>query len=234
MPLNSLRYDGDYIPLSVVKETQMKETRLVAIKDQMVNLAKNDKIITDHTHISINTNTESLQDPKGRNSINYSVAIAYEVEKEFSARDDFKPGHYVTTESKAAVLMLQIMKKSFEQDFHEFVKEGKQLIIKIKGSADASPINHPIAYNGQYGEHHDQSIIANGQPRKISLTQEEGIATNEQLAFVRALGVKEWIEQNIPDIKKMKSTYEYHTEVSAEKGSKYRRISVEYTFVDAF
>jgi hypothetical protein len=69
---------------------------------------------------------------------------------------------------------------------------------------------------------------------KLSLTREEGIATNEQLAFARALGVKNWIEKEVTAINKMKRDYEYQIEVSSEKGSKYRRISVEYTFVDAF
>ena len=234
MPLNELRNDGGYLPLSVVKETHMKETRLAAIKNDMVNLAKNDKVITDHTHITVNSNALPTKDATGHSIINYNVGITYEVEEKFSARDDFKPGRYVTTESKAAVLMLQIMKKAFDQDFSKYLKAGKQVVVKIKGTADASPINRPIAYNGQYGEYNGQTVYKNGQPMKLSLTREEGIATNEQLAFARALGVKNWIENEVTAINKMKRDYEYQIEVSSEKGSKYRRISVEYTFVDAF
>jgi hypothetical protein len=234
MSLNELRNDGGYLPLSVVKETHMKETRLAAIKDDMVNLAKNDKVITDHTHITVNSNAMPTKDATGHSIINYNVGITYEVEEKFSARDDFKPGRYVTTESKAAVLMLQIMKKAFDQDFSKYLKAGKQVVVKIKGTADASPINRPIVYNGQYGEYNGQTVYKNGQPMKLSLTREEGIATNEQLAFARALGVKNWIENEVTAINKMKRDYEYQIEVSSEKGSKYRRISVEYTFVDAF
>ena len=234
MSLNSIRDDNGYIPLRVVNETQMKETKLAAIKDDMISLAKSENVISDHTHISVNSNAVSAKDAAGRSIINYNVGIAYEVEEKFSARDDFKPGCYVTTESKAAVLMLQIMKKAFEEDFKKYLTDGKQVIVKIKGTADASPINSPIAYNGQYGEYKNQTVYKDGQPTKLSLTQEDGIATNEQLAFARALGVKSWIEQEVPAINKMKRNYEYQIEVSSEKGSKYRRISVEYTFVDAF
>ena len=234
MSLNSIRNDDGYLPLSVMHETQMKETRLAAIKDDMVSLAKNDKVITDHTHISVNSSAEAAKDAAGHSIVNYNVQINYEVEEKFSARDDFKPGRYVTTESKAAVLMLQIMKKAFDEDFSKYLAAGKQVIVKIKGTADASPINRPIAYDGQYGEYNSQTVYMNGQPTKLSLTREEGIATNEQLAFARALGVKNWIEKEITAINKMKRDYEYQVEVSPEKGSKYRRISVEYTFVDAF
>ena len=130
--------------------------------------------------------------------------------------------------------MLQIMKKAFEQDFNKYLAEGKQVIIKITGTADASPINRPIAYNGQYGEYPSQTVYKNGEPMNLSLTREEGIATNEQLAFARALGVKDWIEKEITDINKMQRDYKYQIEVSSQKGSKYRRINVQYTFVDAF
>lgn len=234
MSLNEIRNDTNYLPLNVLSETQMKETNLAAIMDNMVNLAKDDKVITDHTHISVNSNVEPAKDAAGHSIINYNVGLTYEVEEQFSARDDFKPGHYVTTESKAAVLMLQIMKKAFEQDFSQYLAEGKQVIVKITGTADASPIVRPIAYNAQYGEYHDQTVYKNGQPMKLSLTREEGIATNEQLAFARALGVKDWIEKEITAIKKMQRDYNYLIEVSTQKGSKFRRIHVQYTFIDAF
>ena len=234
MSLNDIRNDANYLPLSVLSESMMKETNLEAMMDDMVNLAKDDQVITDHTHISVNSSVEPAKDATGRNIINYNVGIEYEVEEQFSARDDFKPGRYQTTESKAAVLMLQIMKKAFEQDFSKFMAEGKQMIVKITGTADASPIKRALAYNGQYGEYNDQTVINNGKPTMLKLTREEGIVTNEQLAFARALGVKDWIVKNIPAIQKMNRDYEYHIEVSKEEGSKFRRISVHCTFIDAF
>ena len=234
MSLNDIRNDANYLPLNVLNETMMKETKLAAIMDDMVSLAKDDQVITDHTHISVNSNVEPSKDTAGRSIINYNVGIAYEVEEQFSARDDFKPGRYITTESKAAILMLQIMKKAFEQDFSKYMAEGKQVVVKITGTADASPIMRAIAYNGQYGEPNEQIVNKNSQPMKLKLTRQEGISTNEQLAFARALGVKDWIEKEIPAIKKMNRDYEYQIEVSPEKGSKYRRISVHCSFIDAF
>lgn len=234
MSLNEIRNDTNYLPLNVLKETMMKETRLASIMDDMVNLAKDDQVITDHTHISVNSNVESGKDAAGHNILNYNVNLAYEVEEQFSARDDFKPGRYITSESKAAVLMLQIMKKAFDQDFNKYLAEGKQVVVKITGTADASPINRALAYDGRYGEYNGQNVLKDGQTIKLSLTGQEGIATNEQLAFVRALGVKDWIEKEITDIQKMQRDYQYQIEVSTEKGSKYRRISVQYTFIDAF
>ena len=234
MSLNDIRNDANYLPLSVLSETMMKETRLSAIMDDMVNLAKDDHVITDHTHISVNSNVELGKDAAGQKIMNYNVNFAYEVEEQFSARDDYKPGRYITSDSKAAILMLQIMKKAFDQDFNKYLAEGKKVVVKITGTADASPINRALAYDGRYGEYNGQSVMKDGQAIKLSLTSQEGIATNEQLAFVRALGVKDWIEKEITDIQKMQRDYLYQIGVSTEKGSKYRRISVQYSFIDAF
>ena len=44
----------------------------------------------------------------------------------------------------------------------------------------------------------------------------------------------EYILKNIPAFSKMNSDYNYYIEVTKEKGSEYRRISVAFTFVDAF
>ena len=129
---------------------------------------------------------------------------------------------------------LSVMGNSGSWQVLDRMLQGKQVIIKITGTADASPINRPIAYNGQYGEYPSQTVYKNGEPMNLSLTREEGIATNEQLAFARALGVKDWIEKEITDINKMQRDYKYQIEVSSQKGSKYRRINVQYTFVDAF
>lgn len=234
MSLNEIRNDANYLPLNVLNETMMKETKLAAIMDDMVNLAKDNQVITDHTHISVNSNVEPSKDASGHSIINYNVGLTYEVEEQFSARDDFKPGQYITSESKAAVLMLQIMKKAFEGDFNKYMAEGKKVVVKIMGTADGSPINHPLAYKGQYGEYNNQTVLKGDKALKLSLTRQDGIATNEQLAFARALGVKDWIDKEITAIQKMKRDYQYQIEVSNEKGGKYRRISVHCTFIDAF
>ena len=68
----------------------------------------------------------------------------------------------------------------------------------------------------------------------ITLNKKDGIGDNDQLAFARALGVKNFIEKEIKGFASMKTDYQYHIEVSKEEGSKYRRISVVYTFIDAF
>jgi hypothetical protein len=66
------------------------------------------------------------------------------------------------------------------------------------------------------------------------MNKKEGIGSNEQVAFARAIGVQHYIGKELASFEKMNRDYEYHIEVSKEEGSKYRRISVNCTFIDAF
>ena len=116
----------------------------------------------------------------------------------------------------------------------KYTVEGKRVKIAIKGTADASPIARAIAYDGRYGEYDQEPVYKDGELNNVSLNKKEGIGTNDQLAFARAIGVQNYMEKELSSFEKMNRDYEYHIEVSKEEGSKYRRISVHCTFIDAF
>ena len=232
--LSYMMEDANFVPIEVIQATSMEEIALESIKEDIISLAKQEQTISDKTHISVNTHADPAVDADGKNIINYNVEFTYEVEEEFSARDDFKPGHYHTEESGAAMSMLKIMKKAFENDFAKYIAEGKRVKIAIKGTADASPIARAIAYDGKYGEFDGEPVYKNKEMTNVSLNKKDGIATNDQLAFARAIGVQHYIEQELASFEKMNRNYEYHIEVSEQEGSKFRRISVQCTFIDAF
>lgn len=232
--LAKMNENANFVPLEVIRATNMEETALEGIKEDIISQAIQEQTISDKTHISVNANAEPAVDADGKNIINYNVQFTYEVEEAFSARDDFKPGRYNTEESGAAMSMLKIMKKAFESDFAKYAVEGKRVKIAIKGTADASPIARAIAYDGRYGEFDQEPVYKDGELNNVSLNKKEGIATNDQLAFARAIGVKHYMEKELSSFDKMNRDYEYHIEVSKQEGSKYRRISVLCTFIDAF
>ena len=232
--LAAIKNDPNSVPLGILYQTQMEETKLQAIKDDIANLAYQKQLISDKTHINVETGIQPEKTADGRRIINYDVKMSYEVEQKYSARDDFKPGHYLIEESGAAMAMLSIMEKAFQEDFAKYCVDGKRVLFKITGTADAAPIRRALAYKGQYGEHHNAKVNINGTPGTLDLTVKEGIKTNEQLSFARALGVKNYIDTKQTAFKQMNREYEYNVEVSPDKGSQYRRISVECLFIDAF
>ncbi len=66
------------------------------------------------------------------------------------------------------------------------------------------------------------------------MTASDGIKQNEQLAFMRAMGVKDFLEKNVANLKDMDTTHDFFIDVAEEKGGQFRRITTEFTFVDAF
>lgn len=233
--VTAMNVDTDgYVPLEVIQQSSMEEVKLKAIRDRVTEEAKRENKITDHTHISVNTEVVSDVDSEGRSIMNYKIGYNYEVEEAFIARDDFGPGKYKAEESNAALSMLKIVQQAFETDFAPYIKAGKQIRIKVTGSADAVPIHGRIKYDGCYGDYEREIIFKDGKMDKMSVSSASGITENEQLAFVRALGVKAYIEKNVSSLNQMKRDYQYHIEVSDKKGGEYRRIGVEFLFIDAF
>lgn len=229
-----LENDENFVPLEIIQQSNAEEMKLQEIKQGIIDLAKKNKKITDNTEITVSATAENAFDANGKRITNYNISFAYKIEQRYSAKEDFASGHYRIEESAAAMSMLDIVREAFTKDMASYIVPGKQLKISITGMADASPINKAIAYDGCYGEYEDEPVYKDGNLTAMTLSKSEGVATNEQLAFLRALGVKDHIEQTIGDLKKMDCSYSYNIDLAKKTGGQYRRISVVFTFIDAF
>lgn len=226
--------NSDDISLELLQQQQMEEMRLQELREAVVEEAKSQDIISDHTNIAVNSKVVPDYDANGNKILNYQVDFTYTVDPEFSAQEDFKPGKYHVEESGAASSMLNIVKQAFEGDMKQYLKEGKKLKINLLGTADASPIVNGIAYDGSYGDQEDEPVYLNDQLTTLTVTKKNGIKENPQLAFVRALGVKDFLEKNVDGLKDMNTDYRYDVKVSEGTGSEFRRITASFIFVDAF
>lgn len=225
--------EDDFVPLELIQQTNMQEIMLEEIKTTVMETAKERNVISDHTNIAVNTDIRTDVNAEGNNIRNYAIELSYEVEMGFSAQEDFGPGKYKVEQSGAAMSMLTIMKEALEGEFSKYIQEGKKLIIHITGMADSMPIHGKIAYDGCYGELDKEPVYKGNELSNISLSKRSGITQNEQLAMLRALGVSDYISKNINGVSSMDLDYQYHIELSKDKGGEYRRISVEMIFVDA-
>jgi hypothetical protein len=229
-----LQNDENFVPLDIIQKTNLEDLKLQEIKNGIISLAKNRNTISDNTKIDVASSVVTETDASGNKVLNYHIRFTYTVDQKFSAREDFGSGKYKTEESGAAMAMLSIMKESFGAELAKYIVEGKKLRVTVTGMADASPISGSIPYDACYGEFENEPIKTNGDLTNVSVNTKGGITTNEQLAFLRAVGVKQYIVNNVTELQKMKSEYNYQVEVAKMSGSQFRRISVEYIFVDAF
>lgn len=233
-PMDMLRGDTDFVSLDVIRQQQMEEIRLQEVKQQVMAEAKRNNVISDHTNITVDSQVVPAYDADGNKILNYLVKFTYEVDPELSAVEDFKPGKYTIAESGAATSMLNIVQQAFEGDLAQHLKAGKRLNVKISGTADATPIIRGIAYDGALGEFDEEPVTIDGLLTTLSVNRSEGIRTNEQLAFLRAAAVRDHLDRNVKTLADMDTRYDYHVGVSKDKGSEFRRITAEFTFVDAF
>lgn len=233
--LTALEADENFVPLEIMQQATREEAQLAEIKEQVIEEKKQDKLITDNTQINVKTEVIPGVDANSKKILNYKVGYQYEViNKEFSAKEDFPSGGYNIERSNAAMSLMKIIKNAFEGDFAKYLSEGKQVKVIITGSADAAPIRGRLAYDGRYGEFVDEPYYKDGNLDNITVTKAGGITQNEQLALMRAAGVKTYIEKNVTTLGNTKNEYEYHVEVAKERGGEFRKINVEFVIMDAF
>ena len=233
--LTALEADENFVPLEIMQQATREEAQLAEIKEQVIEEKKQDKLITDNTQINVKTEVIPGVDANGKKILNYKVGYQYEViNKEFSAKEDFPSGGYNIERSNAAMSLMKIIKNAFEGDFAKYLSEGKQVKVIITGSADAAPIRGRLAYDGRYGEFVDEPYYKDGNLDNITVTKAGGITQNEQLALMRAAGVKTYIEKNVTTLGNTKNEYEYHVEVAKERGGEFRKINIEFVIMDAF
>ena len=232
-PLSFMSDDDNIVSIEIIQQQQMEEMRLEQIRQEVMQQAKSENVISDHTNIAVNSRVVPDYDANGNRILNYEVNFSYEVEPEFSVQEDFGPGKYHVNESGAASSMLSIVKQAFENDLAQYIKDGKKVKVKLYGTADGTPIVRTIAYDGSYGDFVDEPVRQNNQLTGITVTAKDGVKENPQLAFLRATSVKNYLEKNINNLDKMNADYEYNIDVSEDRGSAFRRIIVNFTFVDA-
>lgn len=229
-----LESDDNFIPFSQLQTSQMEELKLEEIRNNIMKTAKEKNVISDHTNIDVRTKVVNSTDAQGKKVANYEVAVSYTVDQAYSAKDDFAPGRFKCQESNAAKAMLSVVKQALENDLSKYVVAGKQVKVMITGMADATPFSRTVAYDGCYGDYEREPVYKNNVLTNITVTKATGISDNDQLAFLRAMGVKDYIVKNIPALSSMSTSYDTSIEVSKKAGSQYRRIGVKFTFVDAF
>lgn len=233
-PLEYLASEEGFVPLELVQMSNMEEMKLKEIKDNIVNSSLDQKIISNHTRIAVSTRVLSGTDENGEKIVNYEIGFSYNVEKEFSGREDFAPGKYRTDNSGAAKSLARIIQAAFTNEFAQYMTPGRRLVVTITGMADRLQIKNRIEYDGIYGEFENVTVYGDEGPFQLTVTSRTGIQENEQLAFVRAAGIKDYLTQNIFQLGNMDVEYKYNIVLSEGVGGEFRRISVNFLFIDVF
>ncbi|MCQ2168249.1 MAG: hypothetical protein MJY69_06235 [Bacteroidales bacterium] len=232
--LDFLSLNENYVPLELIQLSSMQENKLKDIKESVIEESMNKSIISSHTKVNVQTNIASDTDADGKKIIIFSVSMDYVVDREYSEKEDYPSGHYRVEESGAATALCNIISKAFTDEFGKYIKEGKKVTVSVNGAADASAIRNALSYDGCYGDFFEYPAYDNGVLCEVTVDSKKGIKTNDELAFIRAAGLKEEICKRIEGLDKMNSSFIYNIHVSDSVGSEHRRVSVSFSFPDAF
>lgn len=230
--LSNLLTDDSFVSLDLIMKTNREDVKLQGIKDLIVEEAMATNLISEHTNINVDTRIIPTFDANGKNINNYQVSFDYTVDNEYSETEDFPSGKYLIESSNAAQSLIRIIKQAFDTELSSYIKPNKKLILEYTGSADGAPIRRAISYDGSLGEYENEPVKVNGELNSISIFTNQGIATNEQLGFMRAQAVRQEMMKQLPQLEKMNTDYRYNIEVSEGRGGEYRRVGVVLTFID--
>lgn len=232
--LEFLSLNDRFVPLELIKKSNMQEVKLNEIKDLVLDESMNKSIISSHTKVNVKTNVTRTHDAQGKDIYAFTIAMDYVVDKGFSEQEDYPSGRYRLEESGSAKSLCTIIERAFSGEFSSYIKSGKAVTVSLTGSADALNIRNVLGYNGEYGDFDEFPAYDNGVLCGITLNPKKGIRTNNELAFIRAVGLKEEICKVVKGLEDMKCNFVYNILVSENVGSDQRRVSVSFTFPDTF
>lgn len=192
--------------------------------------------------MSVHPNVELDTAANGEQELNLKLEFAYETKQQQDAMhlsynqntDDYPAGQYLPSTSKACKATLEFIREKLDGELRSYFNPGTKVTIKITGETDGSPIRSTIPYKGEFGSFEHQMIYLNNSIDDISVTKESGISRNAQLGFLRTQGVKQYLETYINSLQATNNTYQIFAVERQEKGSQYRKISVELTIHKAF
>lgn len=175
----------------------------------------------------------------GTQEVNLKLEFAYEtmLEKTISYNkntDDYPAGAYLPTQSKACKATLGFMKEQLDGELKKYFTPNTRVTIRITGETDGSAIKGKIPYKGEFGDFEQELIYLNGSIDEMTVTTKSGITQNGQLGFLRTQGVRKFIETYIDALQKTQNTYQIYAIEREEKGSQFRKISVELTIHNAY
>lgn len=232
----------------VVKAVRQAEDITGEIKDDLKKLLesllaelKANRKLTENTKVDVNA--EVMPEIKPGGEMEYNMKVRYDVQvlnehlKKLNisnGTEDWPSGKYRLKDSQAALQTAGIIKSTIESKIEEYILPGTEITVKIIGSTDATPFKNTVPYDGVFGDINEAECFVNGAFDYITVTRESGINSNEQLAYLRTLDIRDFMQRYIGAFRIANVHYEHFAEIADEVGPEYRRVAVELTIHNAF
>ena len=184
-----------------------------------------------------------MPEVKKDGTVEYNMKVRYDVQvvSDFVKKlnishttEDWPAGKYRLKDSQAALQTAGIIKSTVESKLEEYITPGTEVTVKIIGGTDGTKFKNSVPYDGAFGNINEAECFVNGAFAYVTVTPETGISSNEQLAYLRTLDIKKFMENHIGQFRVANTHYEHFAEIAENVGAQYRRVAVEITVHNAF
>ena len=150
--------------------------------------------------------------------------------------DDYPLGTYDVDSSNSARAICRLTQSFVEHVLADVFVPGKEVEVTISSSADGTEFGAAVPYDGRFGDFRYCPVVFNGERLRISVDRTTGINNNCQLAYIRAQGVRTYLEENVRALRQTVNTYRYVTHSYSDSANThyYRRSAVEMRVSDVF
>lgn len=215
------------------QDVQNRQKAMTKKAEQILVSLPNDQKLYDESFVSIKTNLVEAVRDDGTPELNYVFDISYNCRHFEGVTDDYPSGSYLWDASNSCRAICNLTKIFVEGICNDIFTSGKEVTARITSTTDAAEIVH-IDYNGEFGDFRYCPVTYNDEQIRISISQAEGLSNNAQLAYLRAQSVRNFLENNVRNLRSTDNTFYYITKSFSDVGSQYRRTSIELTVHDAF
>lgn len=150
--------------------------------------------------------------------------------------DDYPLGTFDMDSSNSCRAICNLTQTFIRQYLSDIFLPGKEVETIITSTADGTEFTTTIAYDGRYGEFRYCPVVFNGERLRVSVDRTTGITNNCQLAYLRAQAVRDFFDNNIPELQRTNNTYRFVTQSFKDSVNThyYRRTSIEMRVSDVF
>lgn len=223
----------DIIMQYLQQDVQKRQKQMSKQARQILINLPNDEKLYDESFVDIKAEVTEGTKEDGSNEINFSLEISYNCRNFEGYTDDYPIATYNYEQSNTSRAICNLAKTLVEGTCSDLFAPNLDVTVDIFATTDATQTAY-INYAGEYGDFRYCPAIYNGESVRISVSQEQGITTNAQLAYIRAQSVRDYLEKNISNLKKTNNEFRYITKSYNDTGSLFRRASVKLEVHGAF
>lgn len=231
------------------------ENELVKVKNQVFSSAKTyfeELKKSDHLDKSIipSINVVLVEGNEGDGLPTYDLITTFTYDIDLNDQVNmelvnYPSGEYLIDRSPAAFATMTALKQTVEKHLYKYFEPGSTVNIRIVGSADSQPINGYLPYRSEFSpklggtfrktDSYDDSIPSNkGGISTIAISQSTGIQTNEELAYLRSYGIRDFLQAKVEQLSGTRNNFSHEVKIEDEIGAQFRKIYVQLHIEDIF